>query len=137
MRLVLIILAVLFTTLLSAQTKNEVDSRLLENHGDEIYSIYERQLDYYNFLVWELNHGFEIKKKSEIEGDLLPINNIISSKGEAFKIENILTSNLKIFNFLDYNFIRKKNELVYYDLGDNKILVIKSITQVWNEFKNK
>ena len=50
MKLTLITLAVLFTTLLSAQTKNEVDSRLLENHGDEIYSILEYRKDYYKFL---------------------------------------------------------------------------------------
>jgi hypothetical protein len=130
MKSTLITLAVLFTTLLSAQTKNEVDSRLLENHGDEIYSILEYRKDYYKFLLFELDNGYEILDSDEVNGvQLISLNDY-----PDFDLNEI--HNLTDFNFMKYNFVRGKETHTYVDLGDGKVLKIIGQKELWQAFRD-
>jgi len=135
MKVFFIAFSFLFVGMSYSQTKPKVDTRLIENHGNEIYNIYEKQKSYYDFLLWELDHGYKIIEKDKINETLLPINNIKSSKGDLFNSSDLLNSP-KSFNFYNYNFVRKKNSPTYYDLGNGKVLMFTSLTNVWVEFRN-
>jgi hypothetical protein len=126
----------IFTGIAFGQSKVEVDQRLLENHGERIYVIYEKQKSYYDFLVWELNYGYSIVDMTEInpnEVSILDVDNIVNSNEEVFNIA--LLESPKLFNFISYNFIRLKNESAYYNLGNGQVMVFMSLTEVWNEYR--
>ncbi len=133
MKLFLLAIAFLFLSHGYSQTKADVDARLIENHGDEIYNILKYRKDYYNFLLWELDNAYEIVNLTEVQGqNLLPITNITDKNGIAFNPVEI--NNLETFNFIKYNFVRQKEQKVYYDLGNGKVLVFKALKPMWKEF---
>jgi hypothetical protein len=41
----------------------------------------------------------------------------------------------KEFNFIEFNFLRKKNAYTYYDLGNGQVIRFTSLTEVWNQFR--
>lgn len=130
MKSTLITLAVLFTTLLSAQTKNEVDSRLIENHGDEIYSILQYRKDYYKFLLFELDNGYEIVEMSQVQGVQL----VSLSDYPDFNIDEV--QDLSTFNFMKYHFARGKETHTYINLGNGSVLKIIAEKELWQAFRD-
>lgn len=137
MKTIILMTFLFFTGIIMSQNLTDVDQRLVDNHGDNIYRIYEKQFAYYQFLVWELDNGYEIVDKNTVqEENILTISNIKSTEGVLFHPSELL-SNPKTFNFIKYNFVRQKNVKVYYDLGNDKVMVFSSLSGVWDEFRNR
>lgn len=134
MKVFFIAMSFLFVGISFSQTKDEVDNRLIENQGTEIYNILQYQKDYYKFLLWELDNGYHIINKSDVLGEnLLPISNIVDKNGLTFNPDEV--NNPDTFNFIKYNFVRQKEVNVYYDLGNGKVLALTSLSGVWEEFR--
>jgi len=117
------------------QTKEEVDQRLVENKGDEIYTILSYRKDYYKFLLWELDNAYEIVSSSSVsDQNILPISTIVDKSNNQFLISDL--DNSQTFNFIKYNFIREKNNDVYYDLGNGSVLKFTGLLVLWEGFRN-
>jgi len=118
-----------------SQTKTEVDQRLIDNHGDEIYQILEYRKDYYKFLLWELDNAYEIVSISTLNNPVLnSINSIVDDNGNAFNVVNI--DNPETLNFIKYNFIRQKELDIYYDLGDGRAIKFTALKVMWQQFRD-
>lgn len=118
-----------------AQNKDEIDSRLIENHGDEIYDILKYRKDYYKFLLWELDNAYEIMSISTLSSPtLLSIENIIDTEGNNFTSTDV--DNPETLNFIKYNFVRQKEHNVYYDLGDGRAIKFTALLVMWQEFRD-
>lgn len=116
-----------------SQTKEEVDQRLVVNHGNEIYSILIHRKDYYKFLVWELDNAFEVVSSNSISSqNILPISNIVDKSDNEFSSSEL--DNLETFNFIKYNFNREKESDVYYDLGNGELLKFTALKIMWKAF---
>lgn len=123
------------TGLAFGQTKEEVDHRLIENHGDDIYRILTSRKDYYKFLYFELTNAYEIVELSDLDNpQLLSVEGIQTKSGEAFDVNEV--NDPATFNFIKYNFEREKHNEVYYDLGNGKVLKFKSLMDVAQAFRD-
>jgi hypothetical protein len=133
MKIFFIAFSLFFVGIGFSQTKDEVDPRLIENKGTEIYNILQYRKDYYKFLLWELDHAYKIIDKSDVLGEnLLPISDIVDKNGSAFNSNEV--NNPETFNFIKYNFVRQKEENVYYDLGNNKVIMFTALKVMWHQF---
>ena len=63
---------------------------------------------------------------------IIGIEGIQNSNGDVFTVNILGYPNL--FNFIDYNFVREKNQDVYYDLGDGKYIKFTSLTDIWTDY---
>jgi hypothetical protein len=129
MRKILMIVFLALNTVSYTQTKYEVDARLVDNHGEEIYNILEYRKDYYKFLLFELEYAFEVVDLSATSG--LVVKNINEILG--FQVSEL--ENLETFNLLKYDFIRSKEYPSYYDLGNGKVLKIIPLMELWQAFR--
>lgn len=133
MRKLLLFTFLVFAGISYGQTKDQVDQRLIENHGDNIYPILNYRKDYYKFLLYELDNGYEIVNISDLASPLLlSINNIQTSTGDAFNVSEVDESTT--FNFMKYNFVRQKEHNVYYDLGDGRAIKFTALKVLWKQF---
>lgn len=118
-----------------SQTKEEVDQRLIENKGDEIYSILTYRKDYYKFLLWELDNAYEVVSTSSVSGqNILSISTIVDKNNVQFSALDL--ANVQTFNFIKYNFNREKENDVYYDLGNGSILKFTGLRVMWKAFND-
>ncbi len=117
-----------------SQTKPNIDTRLIQNHGDKIYEIYTYRKDYYNFLIWELDNAYDVVEISTLDQNLTlqSIENIQNKYNIKFT-PNLL-ENPSSFNFFEFNFQREKEQDMYYDLGNGKALKFKALKPMWQEF---
>jgi len=116
-----------------SQTKEQIDQRLIENNGSEIYSILTHRKDYYKFLLWELDNGYEIVNANSVSSqNSLSISSIVDKANNSFTISDL--TNLETFNFMKYNFNREKESNVYYDLGNGKFLKFTALKVMWKAF---
>ena len=103
-----------------AQDTQKYDARLLKNHGDTIMTIYARNHNYYNFLLFELDYSYEVKSKSEVIGSTF--NKITDFKGANGTI--LKESDIKkgIFNFKEWGIVLKQNEATIIELNNDQVL---------------
>lgn len=133
MKKILLFALLAFVGVSYGQTNVNIDQRLITNHGENIYRIYEKQSSYYDFLLWELDNGYEVVELSNVEKiKVLSIDGVQNSNGDVFTINILSYPNL--FNFIDYNFVREKHQDVYYDLGEGKYIRFTSLTDIWMDF---
>jgi hypothetical protein len=103
-----------------AQDLQKYDARLLKNHGDTIMTIYSKNHNYYNFLIFELDFSYEVKVKSEINSsNLISILQFKNSNGNSLKKSDIQKG---IFNFKEWGIVLKQNEPILIDLDENHVL---------------
>lgn len=103
-----------------AQDLQKYDARLLKNHGDTIMSIYSKNHNYYNFLLFELDFGYEIKLKTEVNSsNFTSISNFKNSNGISLKKSDIEKGT---FNFKEWGIALKQNEPILIDMNDNYVL---------------
>ena len=103
-----------------AQDLQKYDARLLKNHGDTIMTIYSKNHNYYNFLIFELDFSYEVKVKSEINNsNLISILQFRNSNGISLKKSDIQKG---IFNFKEWGIVLKQNEPILIDLDENHVL---------------
>lgn len=135
MRKLFLLIILMISSVVISQTKAEVDQRLIDNHGNDIYEILEFRKDYYKFLLWELDNAYEIVAISSLSNPALnSINNIVDSNGNAFSVINI--DNPETLNFIKYNFVRQKELDVYYDLGDGRAIKFTALKVMWQQFRD-
>ncbi len=133
MKKILLLTLLVFAGFSYGQTKENVDQRLVENHGQEIYEILIYRKDYYKFLLWELDNAYEIVTTSSIPNPvLLSISSIEDSNGNSF--DSSIIDNPESFNFLKYNFVRQKEQDVFYDLGDGRAIKFTGLKVMWQQF---
>jgi len=134
MKNVVFVICLVLSSVSYSQNPDVIDVRLKYNFGERITNIHENQKTYYDFLVWELNYGFEIVEINKFENtQFLKIDDIETKSGQKFN-SNLL-ENKKQFNFLAFNFVRQKNEPVFYDLEDGRAIKFTSLTDVWVEYR--
>ena len=116
-----------------SQTKEEVDQRLIDNKGSEIYTILTYRKDYYKFLLWELDNAYEVVSSNSVSNqNVLSISTIVDNANAQFSISDL--NNLQTFNFIKYNFVREKESDVYYDLGNGSLLKFTALKVMWKAF---
>jgi len=136
MKRVVIVIFLMYVGVSFSQTIENVDQRLVNNHGESINRIYEKQKKYYDFLVWELNNGYKIIELSILESKKLNIasaSDVVDVNGDVFNIDELNTPDL--FNFVEFTFEREKETDVYYDLGNGTAIMFYSVSSVWNKYK--
>lgn len=120
MKSTLICLFLLVFSLVKAQDLQKYDARLLKNHGDTILTIYARNHNYYNFLLYELDHSFEIKSKADLNSsNWIPASQFTNAGGSSLKVSDIQSG---IFNFKEWGIVLKQHEPVIIELDEDQIL---------------
>jgi hypothetical protein len=120
MKNTLLCLFLITFSFLKAQDIQKYDARLLKNHGDTIMTIYSKNHNYYNFLIFELDFSYEVKLKSEISAsNFISISQFKNSNGISLKKADIQKG---IFNFKEWGIVLKQNEPILIDLDDNHVL---------------
>jgi len=136
MKKTFLILTLVITNLIFSQSKTDFDPRIVENKGEQVTHIYQNQQDYYQFLLFELDNGYQVVSKNtlakEQRKELKSIKGIQSKSGEKFTVNQL--ENPATFNFMKYNFIREKDNHTYYDLNNGNVLVIFSQMHIKREF---
>jgi hypothetical protein len=133
MKKILMFVLLACTSVSYSQTKDQVDQRLIENKGSEIYTILTNRKEYYKFLVWELANGYEVVNSNTVSGQtILSISTIVDGNNVSFTTTEV--NNASTFNFVKFNFVRQKNNDVYYDLGNGTLLKFKALIPMWKAF---
>lgn len=113
-------LFLLASSLSFSQDVQKYDGRLLKNHGDTITTIYSKNHNYYNFLLFELDFGYEIKLKSDVNASsFTSLNSFKNSSGTTLKKGDIVKG---IFNFKEWGIVLKQNEPVIIELDELHVL---------------
>lgn len=120
MKNTLLCLFLLVFSLTKAQDLQKYDARLLKNHGDTIMTIYSKNHNYYNFLIFELDFGYEIKLKSDLgTSNFISISQFKNSEGISLNKSDIQKGT---FNFKEWGIVLKQNEPLLIDLDENHVL---------------
>lgn len=137
MKLITLLCLLCFFSISKAQNQGEIDQRLFELHGEKLIQLYENNKEYYNFLLYELNNSFYIVENTQINTDFKEnyrnINSVKDKEGNPFDIS--LLANPDTFNFFNYSFERAQNERTVYDLGDGRLLIFYSLTEIKENYK--
>lgn len=135
MKLLLTVCIVAFTFFSSAQ---KYDERLLKNHGDTILTIYYKNHNYYNFLLFELDYSYEIRdKKAMTKKEMLsaiPAKKIKNESGQVLTKAALVPG---VFNFKSWGIVLDQKEpviikldaghyLYFYDKVSNNVRFGKS-----------
>ena len=133
MKKILLFVFLAFAGISFGQTKTQVDQRLIDNQGDEIYNILTNRKDYYKFLLWELDNAYQVVSSNGINPqNVLSISSIQDTDGNIFDATKV--NDATTFNFIKYNFIRQKTNDVYYDLGNGTLLKFTALKVMWQQF---
>jgi hypothetical protein len=120
MKNTLLCLFLLVFSLTKAQDLQKYDARLLKNHGDTIMTIYSKNHNYYNFLIFELDFGYEIKLKADLgASNFISISQFKNSEGISLKKSDLQKGT---FNFKEWGIVLKQNEPLLIDLDENHVL---------------
>lgn len=108
----------------------EIDQRILKNKGKEAEKIYEYNKNSYYYLLFELDHSYEIVPKKSLSKEQ---RNAIRKDilfTDSDKV-NIGTSN---FNFYDLGIKLSKSERQYIQLDKERVVVFYAIPEVTKAF---
>lgn len=137
MKIFLQILLFICLSSVSFGQKIEPDSRLLKNFGQEIYEIQEFRNDYYQYLLFELEEGFQLIKKSELDSEdikrALSASDFSNGNGQLLTKEIVESPG---FNFAEYGLNVKTKEATIIKLSKKEYLVLRSKVDIAAEFTN-
>jgi hypothetical protein len=108
----------------------EIDSRILKNKGKEAEKIYEYNKNSYNYLLFELDHSYEIVLKSSLTKEERKAINKNVNFTDADKV-SMGTPN---FNFYDFGIKLSKTERQYIQLDKDRVLVFYAIPEITKAF---
>ncbi len=92
----------------------------MKNHGDTIMTIYSKNHNYYNFLLFELDYGYEIKLKADVNASsFASLNSFKNSSGISLKKSDIVKGT---FNFKEWGIVLKQNEPTVLELDELHVL---------------
>lgn len=108
----------------------EIDSRILKNKGKEAEKIYEYNKNSYYYLLFELDHSYEVVSRNSLSKEQRKLikKDIIFADSDKL---NIGTSN---FNFYDFGIKLSKSERQYIQLDKERVLVFYAIPEITKAF---
>jgi hypothetical protein len=117
---------------LSVNTANtqEIDPRLRLNNKDKIESIYGKNMNYYLYLLYELDESWSVKTKNELNPD--QISSSISCQS-IVKDSKTLTSSELIkgqFNWISWGILLSKDKETIIALENGTFLYFPSKTNI-------
>lgn len=119
-----------FLISISISFSQEIDSRILKNKGKEAEKMYEYNKNAYNYLLFELDHSYEIvsiKSLSQEQRNAIKKDIQITDSDVA----NIGTAN---FNFYDLGIRLSKTERQYVLIDKKRVLVFYAIPEITKAF---
>lgn len=108
----------------------EIDSRILKNKGKEAEKMYEYNKNSYYYLLFELDHSYEIVSK----------NSLSKEQRNSIKKDILFTDSDKLnigtanFNFYDFGIKLSKSERQYIQLDKERVLVFYAIPEITKAF---
>lgn len=128
MKNVLILAGFLISTTISFS--QEIDSRILKNKGKEAEKIYEYNKNAYNYLVFELDHSYEIVSRNTLTKEQRKLIRTDIRLADSDK-SNLGTGG---FNFYDLGIKLSKTERQYVQIDQDRVLVFFAIPEVTKAF---
>ncbi len=119
-----------FLISVSVSFSQEIDSRILKNKGKEAEKMYEYNKNSYNYLLFELDHSYEIVFKKTLSREQRNAINKDIHLTEA-AIANIGTAT---FNFYDFGIKLSKSERQYVQIDKERVLVFYAIPEITKAF---
>lgn len=124
---------VLFTLSLSTSVfSQEIDERLVKNKGELAQSAFKYNLNAYNYLVFELDYGYQVVAKKGLSKEerkliqTLPVSSNVS--------EQLAFIGTNKFNYCTLGVSLKSKEKQYFQLPNNQILVLLPIAEITQLF---
>lgn len=128
MKKLLIVTGFLISTTFSFS--QEIDSRILKNRGKEAEKMYVYNKNSYNYLLFELDHSYEVVSRKTLSKELQNAVRTDISFTDSDKA-NIGTSQ---FNFYDFGIRLSKSERQYVQIDKQKVLVFYAIPEITGAF---
>lgn len=133
----LCLLVVMTIGSMSFGQKSEVDNRLVKNFGEEIFEIKKNRNDFYQYLLFEIKEGFQVKNKKELTSEEKSVavksENFKNNEGEVLTLSEIDSPN---FNFEDFGLKVKTKSTTIIRLSKKQYFILRSKVDIANEFKN-
>jgi hypothetical protein len=127
---------ILFVFLPFLSTAQEVDNRLLQNHGDTIYRIQKHKHNYYQYLRYELDFSYAVKLKQEVSSAqkqaALDAKQFKNAKGEKLQISNVQQSS---FNFKEWGISLDPEKEICIKLNSKQYLIFLPRKKVGENFQ--
>lgn len=110
----------------------EIDPRLLSNKGQLAESAYKFNKNAYNYMLFELDHGYQVvEKKSLSKQERQLIRKLPENNSSATQLNLLGTTN---FNFVALGIALKSQEKQFFLLGENNVLVLLPIAEITQLF---
>lgn len=108
----------------------EIDPRILKNKGKEAEKIYEFNKNAYNYMLFELDHSYEIVSRKSLTKE--QVKQIKSGIQLSEPDKNNLGTGS--FNFYDLGIKLSKSERQYVSLDKDRVLVFYAIPEITKAF---
>lgn len=119
-----------FLISVSVSFSQTIDSRILKNKGKEAEKMYEYNKNSYNYLLFELDHSYEIVPKKSLSKEQ---RNVIK-KDVHLTDADILNLGTSNFNFYDLGIKLSKSERQYVQIDKDRVLVFYAIPEITKAF---
>lgn len=110
----------------------EIDARLLTNKGQNAETAFKFNKNAYNYMLFELDHGYQlVEKKSLSKKERNSLVKLPENELVATQLSLIGTAS---FNYVSLGLTLKSQEKQFFQVGDNKVLVLLPISQITQLF---
>jgi hypothetical protein len=110
----------------------EIDARLLTNKGQTAETAFKFNKNAYNYMLFELDHGYQlVEKKSLSKKERNSLVKLPENELVATQLSLIGTAS---FNYVSLGLTLKSQEKQFFQVGDNKVLVLLPISQITQLF---
>ena len=133
MRIVLSLVVSFLFSVGYSQIKFDPDARIIENHGEQkAKELIDYRPNYYNYLVYQLNHTCTIVDKKEAKKSLNSKQKFKNENGEELTKDIVSSSD---FNYMSWGIVPDKELTTYYLLADGSYLKVLSERALTNKFR--
>ncbi len=124
---------VLFTLVLSTSIfSQEIDERLVKNKGEQAQSAFKYNTNAYNYLLFELDFGYQVVSKKELTKDE---RKLVQTLPDLTGItEQLAVIGTDKFNYCTLGVSLKSKEKQYFQLPNNEILILLPIAEITQLF---
>jgi hypothetical protein len=133
MKALLFLFVICLPTLFYAQ---EIDARLLENHGDTIYRIHKQKHNYYQYLKFEMDFAYSLKSKDEVNVEqkkhALDANSFKNVQGKRIEKSDVVQG---VFNFKAFGIQLVTDKELVIKLDNKTYLIFVSRSTLGEQFQ--
>lgn len=128
-------LGILFVLLVNTIAHGQkIDARLLVNKGELAQSMFKYNTNSYNYLVFELDFGYQVVAKKELsKKERQLIQSLPEMPNTPKELALIGTSE---FNYCALGIALRSKEKQFFQLSKNQVLVLLPITEITQLFIN-